>query len=303
MYLLLSLSFSTFGNAAPWPVELPQSLPRPPAQVAIYRVVPTDPYMGMAAIQDVVGLFGQSEWRDEFGGNVHLQDDGHFAYAFVDGGIDYLDDTRFALDVPIQPRLPDALWADADVLLAGLGRSEPVGFDLQPGNVGRAEATIVDAAGRTHGPWLTAQSVSYAYLLDGFAVFGPGSESTVQFDGQGVVAFSDAQRELDIAELAVPDSPRRALARWLERADREHRWSMYRAYIHDIQRVKIDRVEFGYYAPSVGADAPTIEPVYQITGVMLGHDEQGQAVAVELLWWEPACSGRAIPELNLSSNR
>lgn len=297
--MLPTLILLSFAHAAPWPVEITASLPQPPAEMAVYAVLSTDPYPRLAATQDAFGLSGPPIWSDYMGGIARVVDDHRFGWAFTDGGITFHDDSATDAEVPMHVRDADDLWAGADALLMDLNLFDASLFDLSALRITRSEATITNPDGHTFGPWTTSQMAVYAYTLDGRDVFGPGGETTVEFDDRGVIAFSDAQRALDLAEVITPDAPATAIRRWMDRAEDEHRWSVYRAYIHDVDRVRIDKVQLGYFAPAIGAGDPTIEPVYQIHGEMLGHDAQGRKVSVDLLWFEPVCVDRSIPSLHL----
>lgn len=298
MLLLLSLA-----HAAPWPVEIAAPLPEPPAHLAVYAVQATDPTDRLAALQDFFGVAGAPVWIDHLGGVARVVDGGHFAWAFAAGGSTFHDDSATDGEVPMQPRRADAVWDEADAVLLELGLFDASGFELYPLRVARSEATVTVPSGRTFGPWTTSQIAVYGYTLDGYEVLGPGGETTVEFDGEGVIAVSDNQRPMEIAEVIVPDAPAVALRRWADRADVEHRWSMYRAYMAHIDRVRIEEVRFGYFAPAMGAACPTLEPVYQIHGQLLGRDAQGRPATTELLWWEPVRADRSIPSLHLFASR
>lgn len=297
--MLPTLLLHSLAHAAPWPVDITAKLPQPPAEMAVYSVLPTDPVPRLSAVEDVFGLTGPSAWNDYMGGLVRVADDHRFGWAFADGGITFHDDSSSDAEVPMRVRGTDDVWADADALLTELDLFDASLFELTALRIARSEATVTGPTGRTFGPWTTTQTAVYAYTLDGVDVFGPGGETTVEFDDRGVVALSDAQRALDLAEVVTPDAPGVAIHRWMDRAQDEHRWSVYRSYIHDVERVRIDDVRLGYFAPAIGAGDPTIEPVYQIHGELLGHDAQGHRVSVELLWWEPVREDRSIPSLHI----
>lgn len=291
------------AHAAPWPVEVAAPLPEPPAHLAIYAVHTTDPSDRLAALQDVFGVAGTPAWFDHLGGVAKVVDGGLFAWAFSDGGSTFHDDSESDAEVPMQPRRIDAVWDEADAVLFELGLFDASPFELFPLRVARSEATVTVPSGRTFGPWTTSQIAVYGYRLDGYDVLGPGGETTVEFGGEGVIAVSDNQRSMEIAEVIVPDAPGVALRRWADRADVEHRWSMYRAYMPDIDRVRIDEVRLGYFAPAMGAACHTLEPVYQIHGQLLGRDARGRPATTEFLWWEPVRADRSIPSLHIFASR
>ena len=297
----MTLLLLPLAHAAPWPVEITATLPQPPAHVAVYAVHPTDPSDRLGALQDAFGIAGPTVWVDHFGGIARVTDGGRFAWAFADGGSIFHDDSATEAEIPMQPRSAAAVWDEADAVLAELGLFDASGFDLFQRRVARSEAMVTDPSGRTFGPWATSQVAVYGYLLDGYPVFGPGGETTVEFDDGGVIAVSDDQRIVEISEVISPDAPVAALRRWAARADVEHRWSMYKDYLAEVDRVRIDEVRLGYFAPAMGAAAPTLEPVYQIHGQVVGRDAQGRPAVTDLLWWEPVRADRSIPSLHIFS--
>lgn len=285
------------ASAAPWPVDIVAQLPQVPAQVAVYAPLVVDPEPRLTVLEDAFAVAGATTWipgRDV----AFAADGGRFVWAWGDGGIAFHDDTANT-ECPMQVREDDEVWSDADSVLADLDLLDASPFALAPLRIARSEATITNPMGRTFGPWTTSQMAAYSLTLDGYPVFGPGGETTLEFDDRGVIAVSDAQRDLELLEMIVPDSPAVALQRWMRRAGVEHRWSVLRSYVHDIERVRIDDVRLGYFVPASGAEAKTIEPVYQIHGIAIGHDAQGGSAAVQVLWWEPVRADRSIPSLNL----
>lgn len=216
-------------HAAPWPVEVAAPLPEPPSvtqasNLAIYAVYTTDSSDRLAALQYVLGVAGTPAWFDHLGGVARVVGGNRFACAFSDGGSTFHDDSESDPEVPMQPRRIDAVWDEADAVLFELGLFDATPFELFPPRVVRSEATVTVPSGRTFGLWTSSQIAVYGYRLDRYDVLGPGGETTVEFDGEGVIAVSDNHRSMEIAEVLVPDAPGVVLRRWADRAEVEHSW-------------------------------------------------------------------------------
>lgn len=296
---MLLLFFSGSALAAPLHLDVTATLPTAPSEMTLYETVEIDP---ADALQDFAIWFDFTRplpLLDPLDDSVHARDGARFLWSYPDGGIQYDDTGHLSSERPIRPRSTTELWTKADRILDDLGLFDASVITLDRGRVGASVAEAFDAQGNSLGRQLTGQSVSYRYLLDGWTVFGPGGETTVEFDDVGLVSLSDAQRTLAPVDTVTPDAPEVAIARWLDRAEQEDRWTEYLSWVPAIEAVRLTSVRLGYFAPPTGAQCDVLEPVYEFRGVVLGHDARGKAVSVDFLWWEPAVDGRGIPSLNL----
>lgn len=288
-------SFASFA------VDLPASLPAVPAEVTLFKVVRGAPLADVGAMQRVFAVDGAARSSDEFGGMAHVQAGQRHLYVFDSGGAAFHDAERIGAISEFAPRGVDELRRDASRRLAALGLDAGVAR-LVPGpvTVSHAADSLRPGAAVVERP--VAQSVSFEQRIDGLPTFGAGNDVQFVYADRGEpISFISHVRPLVAAGSLAIDSPEDAVGRYLARADRTGRWNLAKAFVRDVERIVIDRVQLGYFVPNLSVPCDTVEPVYAIDGVAVGRDAAGEPVTVPIVWLEPAAPGRALAELNVSS--
>lgn len=293
--MLIGLLMLSTVHAAPWPVRITAPAPQVTGPVVVYRVAPNEPLTRVYDLQDALGLTGLPEWVHFLGGGVRAQDGDRFAWSWEAGGLAFHDVPRLSSELPIQPMPEDEMWEQGAVILQELGADTFPYYEIMPSRTGHS---VSEAAGGRR--WITDVSTIWAVSIEGLAVFGPGGEVELTWDGDELIGLMDPRRIIEPDEFVQPDSWRVALHRWSLRADREHHWNLYAVDVPVVRSVEIRSVELGYLAPPLGSDCPLIEPVYQIEGIISGADEDGVPRTAELLWWEPVSAERSLPSLQIS---
>lgn len=296
----LMVLVSSSASAAPWPINVQVPLPNAPAQVTRY-IVQNEPVLTVQELAPVFALAGSSEFvTDDADPYEHHADGPDHAYVYVQGGAVFHATQVLGSETPITKRSNSQVFSSASSLLTSLGINGYGPFTLVQGNVGRAEVTIHKADGTTVGPSVTHQQASYLVKLNGQTTFGGGSEISVMF-GQNakVAAFSHALRNLQNGGLHACKPASEALDDFSERADLFNRFTVLRTGLSSVNHVDITGITLGYYMPDLATLADTIEPVYEIKGVMVGQDPAGNAATAELLWYEPALRDAALPDLGI----
>ena len=286
--------------AAPWPVKVTADMPDAPATMTAW-ITPADaPVTSMEALQDTFGLMGIAAEEDAFGGLTHLVDGEIHAYVPTWGGAALHDIVYGGTESPIDPMSEGELWMTSDALLDDLGLFDVDGVEIVPAALGEHRVEVFDAQHRSQGAWTAHQVVSYEQLVDGYPAMGPGAEVRLVYGEDGLVtAMSHAVRELGEGVELTLDAPEVAVKRFLDRAGATGRWSLNKLATPGLTRVELTDVTLGYYAPSTMLANPVLEPVYEIRGTIYG----AKGALGELLWYEPAATGRRIPELRVNTRR
>ena len=278
---LLPVAFG--GQRATWTLEVTADLTPSVPEVPVFRVLP-QPLVELDVLRDIFGLSTPPIEEDDFGGVTSVNEETLHALVFANGGAHYIDELGVSSEAPMRPRPVHELWLIGDLYLEDLGLSSAGPYELLPASTGEERMWVVDALGRTHGPWITHQSVHYQAWLDEWPVFGPGGEVEIVWASDGTTAMvSHGLRTLEVSATMSPISAAEAVARYEARARDEGHYNGLLLATEGLQRVVITEIELGYFLPPAGADVDILEPVYRFSGVVYGSTEAG-----DLLWYESA---------------
>ncbi len=286
--------------AAPWPVNVLVPLPGAPAQVRRY-IVDEEPVLAMEDLAPVFALAGSTELVDDDEDPYQHHKDGvDHAYVYQQGGAVFHSTSVLGSESTISKRTNAQVWSSAGTLLTSLGINGYGSFTLTQGAIGKGEIINHKPDGTTVGPNLTHQMASYTVKLAGKMTFGGGSEITVVYGKNAkVAAFSHGLRNLTDGGLHPTTTAADALENMGERADLYNRFTVLKTGLDTVDHVDITGMAFGYYLPDLATFAETIEPVYEVKGIMYGFDEFGNTASVDLLWYEPALADGVLTDLNV----
>ena len=272
--------------------------PAVPSSLPIYAAAATQP-LDMEALRGAFGLEGELSNEALFGGLESLTDGERHAYVYDLGGVAVHDLEAMLSDAPMTPRSDEEVLEDAAALLGALGLDAVGPAALDAGRVGARTLARSDAEGELLESRTTHQGAFFEQVIGGYPGFGGGAGVEVIFDGEGAVAaLSAPMRALDEAGEAALIGPGDAVASYAARVESTGRVSLAKVAIPGLNEVEITGITLGYLVPDLGSTVTAVEPVYQLTGVIRGVDE-GETVEGELVWYEPAAAGRALPDLGV----
>lgn len=299
---MLTLLAALSAHAAPWPLVVSADLLDAPQALTVFAVDPDEAVTDLGTLHRALVLDPDARTVVGPGGVEHLvSSDGiEHAFVFAGGGVAYdrldlLDSLeRFG---PVSVR---DFWAEAGAVLADVGLEGVDWTELKPGVAGKRIVGRGDRNGTVGAPWITHRSAAYDVEIDGMLAFGPGAEVTAVFaPGMELARFSHALRRLEPSHDAPILPPSEVVEQFSRRASETGRYNLVLASIYDIEEVEITDLRVGYYLPDSGTVVGLVEPVWELTGEIRGHDADGNPTSVDLLWYEPAIDGSGISELKV----
>jgi len=289
-------------DQAPWPVVVSADLPTTPAALVVYEIASEQLREQANALGAIFGVSAAPIREQMFGGVSHARDGQRHTYVYAHGGAAFHDVSLIGSEMPMEEIADERLWEDARMRIEQLGLFSIGHVELVPTKMGSHEVERINETTQSTERWISARSVVFAQMIDGLPTFGAGAEVSIVYgEGGAVASFSHAVRNVRSGVRARIDNPEQAIGRFLERAGREHRWNLLKAYIHRIKHVDIQEVRLGYYVPEATTPVETLEPVFELRGVIAGFDIQEQPMTVGLEWIEPACAERSIPSLAINA--
>ncbi|MDP7114305.1 MAG: hypothetical protein QGH45_20205 [Myxococcota bacterium] len=237
----------------------------------------------MAAPQQVANMPGM----------VFVVDGAKRLTMYPDGTATFVDQQHLGPNSPpIQP-VPDVELLDHGLaLLDDMGALDDPYVTVQAANVvaNWAEPQGVGDATLTH------QTASFRQKVDHVPAFGPGARLEIVYPGDILpVAFNHSLRCLQPEQTDATLSPAEAVIAWRIRIENGGAWNVLDQDLETFASAEVFRIEMGHYIPSAGEAAPTIEPMYKISGVASGVGTGGAAADVPFLWYQPAIHGRPLP--------
>ena len=296
MLSLLAFTLASATTRAPWDYTLSAELPQGPATMPLYTVLASAP-VSTGDLQDVFGITGTPEWV-EFAGGVEIvtEGDAHL-YNFDRGGSAFHDLGLAPGERRIRVVSDDTLWQTSESLLEDLGLLDLDVVGLQPDRTGGCTLERHDGQGALVDRYSCGQAVAWQQTLEGWPTFGPGSDVAVHFGDAGVViGFESTVRSVVAGAEMELIPPRAALARALFEGSRTGRWNTLRSDTRGLVSVDIDSVELGYFVPDRNGSPDVLVPVYAIHAIAALDGSNGSTDA-EILWYEPAVRGVALPDL------
>ncbi len=274
-------------------IEVPPMQQEIPPIVTAYEVIEGCERIPMAALKFELGVQGTPEVHSEAPGVVFVEDDTRRLTMYADGTATFVD-TQYVNSVSpaIEPVPAPQLLADGEALLDAMGALDDPYVTLAPGRV-ELRLAEVGAAGASV---LTHQIATFLQSVDHIPAMGPGAKVEVVYPGDlFAVAFRSPLRCLQPEEVAHPVTQAEAVVAWRIRAINGGPWSVHEHADLSIDAVEIDAMQLGHYVPDVDEFAPSLDPVYKITGTVKGTYPDGEQATVPFLWFEPAVQGRPIP--------
>lgn len=300
---LLTLAAAS-AHAAPTVELSPEALQVDvPSQVSILAPVPGARPTSPEALEQAFGLGGRPgelQTLDLYGGLDHSVSEGVHVWSYAAGGDEVHDTLRLKSERTIDPRSPDEVLLDAELLLAELGLFEVEGVDLQPARVGARRITRRDEQGALIEEGITAQSAHYLQTFEGLPGVGGGATVDLVFDAEGDIAgLSHAVRPVQVVGVSEVLPVEAAAAALQLRAEETGRFNLLKHGMAHPERLVIDRAELAVFVPDATQVFETYEPVWALSGRVVGTDHEGVATEQELQWIEPAVSGRDLPALSV----
>jgi len=289
--------------AAPWPVDLAAPLPAVPSQLRRYIVDP-EPVTTIDDLRGPFSLVGEPETvGDDEDPYQHLRDAEDHAYVYLNGGATFHDTNILDSETKMNGLAQNRVWTTAEALLNNLGMMEVGPTRHSRYKIGKGEVKITKPTGAVQGPFLVHQTAVFTSTVDGLPTFGAGGETTVTFGANyRLGGFTHGTRHLVDGGMHEVDPPEVALQRMGDRADLQNRFNLLKVAFASIERVEITSVRLGYFVAPGTSYADTVEPAYEVVGLIHGYGDDGNPGTVDLLWYEPALQDGFIADHCVSAD-
>ncbi len=274
-------------------IAMPAPSQNIPPTVTAYAVDQECERIPLASLRHDLDIQGQVQQVSGMTGMKFLVDGTQRLTMYPDGTVSYVDQQYVAADSPVvQPVPVEELFDHGIGLLDELGALDDAYVTLVP------EAIKPRFAGQNElgDPALTHQTATYRQRVDFLPAQGPGAVVEIVYPGDLIpAAFHHSMRCLQPDQADTTLTPAEAVVAWKLRADNGGDWSLLGDPEGSFEGAEVLTIELGHYIPATGEAAPTIEPMYKISGVAFGVGTGGVGQDVPFFWYEPAIPGRPMP--------